>query len=148
MTETSNIYILDEPQFRHYWPKIEEGLVAQPELWEKWTTLNGMEEDVREGRLQMWVAGPQDGPITVVFATRTVQTWAGKVLQVVFMYGDGAMRLIECIDMTLDRYAQFWDCSRIEFTGRKAWEPVAKKLGWEFMGITMTRPTRVIGKGN
>lgn len=148
--EKAEIAILNKAEFTHYWPKIEEVLDSRPDLWQKWTTKEGFVMDVMGGKLQVWVASPGSaGPITLVFATRLCDTWAGRVLQVPIAFGEGAVQMMPCLEGAIDRMAAFSGCTRIESTGRRGWERVLKpEFGWEFMGTTMTRPVRNLGKGN
>lgn len=142
--EKAEIAILTNEQFEHYWPQIQEGLDSRPDLWQKWTTKEGFVHDTLSGKLQVWVASPEaSAPITLLFATRLCETWAGRVLQVPIAFGEGAVRMMPCLEGAVDRMAKFSGCTRIEVTGRRGWERVLKpEFGWEFMGVTLTRPVR------
>jgi hypothetical protein len=134
-------YLLNAEQFRFYWPQIEECLDADPLLWNTVYTKEAIVSGVLEQRLQMWAVCDIDS-IHVVFMTHMVLNPAGRVLEVVWMFGRGAMDALYVIDAVLDSFAASQGCDTIKVTGRRGWDRVLRPLGVEYISSSWMRPVR------
>ena len=123
------IYLLNREQVEHYWPRIQAELEAQPELWNKWFTLEALDEMIINETVQVWVVSNKEEKITAIFMTQMICAPAGKVLQVFWMRGslpDGALKRIS---LTLDHFGNHHGCFLLSVIGRRGWERKLRKIG-------------------
>ena len=136
----SAIYLLDQKQVEHYWPRIEAELLAEPELWSNWWTLEALFAGMLNDTIQVWVISNPDEKLTAIFMTQILTAPAGRVLQVFWMRGkipDGA---INRISLTLDHFGKHHNCFRLCVAGRKGWERLLRPIGAQLDTIILTRP--------
>ena len=136
----SAIYLLDRKQVEHYWPRIEAELLAEPELWSNWWTLESLFEGIISDVLQVWVVSNSNEKLTAVFMTQILAAPAGKVLQVFWIRGklpDGALNRIS---LTLDHFGRHHGCFQLCVTGRKGWERKLRNLGARTDSVCLVRP--------
>src|SRR5262245_44143129 len=136
----SSVYLLNNEQLDHYWPRIEAELEAQPELWNKWFTIEALFEMAMAGNIQVWVVSNSEEKITAVFMSQILCVPAGKVLQVFWMRGtlpDGALKRIS---LTLDHFGNHHKCFLLSVVGRKGWERRLRDLGASLESVILSRP--------
>ena len=134
-----SIYLLNQEQVQHYWPRIEAELEAEPELWNGWWTTESLFDGSVTGVIQVWVVSHNE-KITAVFMSHILVAPAGKILQVFWMRGRLPEGALGQISLALDHFGQFHGCFRLTVHGRKGWERLLRHLNARFEGISLTRP--------
>lgn len=136
----AEVFMLDEARFEHYWPNITESLEAQPDLWNKWYTVESIRDRIMNNHMQAWVVCEKDGPIRAVFLTQILICEVGNILQLFWLRGNLPEGALKCISVALDRFGFHNGCCRLTLFGRRGWERRLAGLGAKFEGITLSRP--------
>lgn len=138
----ADCYMLDDEQFKHYWPKLSDALDQEPGLWNCEYTKDGIYAAVLSAQIKVWVVSSGDTIHLAFMTRRCLPANEVPVLQVFWIWGNGFIPVISLIDMALDRVAGFLNCGRIEALGRKGFERVLKPLGYEHKYSCFSRPVR------
>lgn len=140
MTEYT-AYLLDEAQIRHYWPKLEECLDAEPELWAKALSKEDIFKRSLHGAIQMWAVCNQD-TIHIAFMTQVIESKVERILQVWWMFGRDLEASLPCLDMVLNDYMNTIEADKLEVVGRKGFEKMLKPWGFRYEYSLYSRPVR------
>lgn len=130
--------LLNGPRFEHYWDAISEQLDRFPAIWSWWWTKEEIRESVLRGSMSCWAVGSWETIRFIMFTTIT-EYERRKVLQILIAFGDGIEECIPASQAALERYAQFWECDRVEVVGRLGWRKWLRPLGFEIMSATFGR---------
>jgi hypothetical protein len=136
----SEVYLLDNAQCEEHWDKIEQALIEEPELWDKWFTKEGILARIRDTTLQAWVVCEKDEGVAAVFLTQILVSELGKVLNVFWLKGELPEGALKCISLALDTFGEYHGCYRLYVNGRKGWERKLKGLGANFESLALSRP--------
>lgn len=135
--------VMTEPVFMHYWPKIEQLLDAEPELWNYDLTKEQLYEGILAGRFQAWAVQDSEW-LKVVFLTRLYESDNGTMtLQLWWMWGVELAKFLPLLEGVLNKRANELNCSRIEITGRKGWGRFLAPLGVQHLYSVYGRPVRI-----
>lgn len=135
--------MLNPEQIQYYWPKIQDALDAEPELWQHSFTKDSLLARSLAGKIQVWAVSSDD-LIHLCFMTQVYTMPANNFLQIFWMYGEGLKSTLPMIDVIMDKFAIANNCQMIEVVGRKGFERILKPFGAEFMCSTYSRPVRLV----
>jgi len=129
-----------------YWPQIEQALDVQPELWDVANTKDSLLARALAGHIQVWALATND-VLHVVFFTQLYQTVTTTIFQIFWAYGEDLISSMPFVNDAFDSFAAAQGASRIEVQGRKGFEPLLKRIGYNVDYVTYTRPVSV-SRGN
>lgn len=121
-----------------YWSNIVEMLKRVPDTWAS-TTLEALYNNAISGNMQVWLIGPKDKIVVVAF-THILNFPAARILEVIWLGGQGALDGLDVMDSTISEFARVQGCSRIDITGRRGWLPEAKRHGFREVATIFSRP--------
>lgn len=121
-----------------YWPNIVEMLKRVPDTWAS-STLESLYQSAIAGHMQVWLVGPKDKIVSVVF-THILDFPAARTLEVIWLGGQGALNGLDVMDSTISEFARAQNCSRIDITGRRGWLLEAKRHGFREVATIFSRP--------
>jgi hypothetical protein len=131
--------LLPYSHIQHYWPHIEDMLKRVPQTWQD-HTLESLHDRALAGTMQVWGLGPKECIRVVVF-TQVVNFPATRVLEVIWMAGEGGLLYgLDVADAVVEDFARTQHCSRIDLYGREGWEKIAKSHGYRKLAVVLSRP--------
>ena len=118
-----------------WWPVVSEWCVAALEYGCGLLELEDIVAGVAARDMQMWLVFDDDRPVAVCI-TEILSFPRKKMLSAFIIGGVGLESWVGQLDDTLTRYAQGQGCTVLNGSGRRGWERVLKKFGWEHPATT------------
>ena len=128
----------------HYWDDIKTMLEKVPQTW-RLHTIESFYMGALEGRIQVWSVGTKTEVKAVLF-TQLALYPAHRVLQGIWMCGEGALEGLDILDGVATRFARIQGCDEIQIHGRRGWKPLVSKLGYveDYTVFTKSVPKDVL----
>lgn len=123
------VQLCDRAAIDLYWDDIVGMLKKVPETW-LCHTLESLYANAISGTMQVWTVGPSDKVLAVVF-THVLEFPAMRILDVIWLCGEGALEGLDVLDTTVEEFARVQNCSRIDAIGRRGWKGEAEKRGFK-----------------
>jgi hypothetical protein len=112
-----------------------------PHIWAPWWTKEYLFEAVLVGRVQCWAVGPQERIQLIIFTQIAIYP-AARILQSLFILGNGLDEGLPVLAATLKRFAELQDCAACEVTGRKGWKKKLASEGFVQRGVVLECPVQ------
>ena len=126
----SQIYLLSDEQFKHYWPNIRLELKRIPQ-YRTWMTDEGVFEAAVKGAMQFWALSTDS--IQCILMTEIRSYPGGKTLRFIGAVGQNFDEFLPQVESIFGRVARSLGCDKVEVVGtRRGWYRKLRKLGFEF----------------
>lgn len=119
------------PMLPIVWPMLEFDVVKEQRAWDDTATVDGVREDLERGALQLWVLLDQNDVVRMSIMTRVTLCDVGRVMSIVWAHGKEVEEILHYLD-AVEAAAKDIGCVRLEVRGRKGWERVLKKQGYDY----------------
>lgn len=136
----THIAVLTGEQVEHYWQEFEQLLDAEPELWQRAFTKQGLKQQLLDGGVHLWAVANAREEVDIFFLSRVYRTEVEKIFQIFWMMGHDLSQALPAIEVLLDDVAGRQGCTFFEVVGRKGFERVLGKIGFRFEAATFFRP--------
>lgn len=121
--------LIESERISDYWVDIENYLCAAVSRDDGQSTIGSVYSDLKTGHSQLWIARV-DNDIVCACVTDIVQYPASKRLLIKYCGGQLMTVWIDFIE-TIKGFAKAEGCDSVEVVGRKGWEKVLHKYGFD-----------------
>jgi hypothetical protein len=118
------------------WPELRKVLLQHSHLWDTEHTIESLYGHFRDGSIQLWVIGQEEGAY-MYFVTTITEYPAGKVFEIVLGVGSNLFDFLVPSIEYLKHYAAVLGCTGFEILGRPGWMRPLKKLGFDVRSVRM-----------
>lgn len=121
-----------------YWEYVKHELERALKDQYNRTSINDVYEMIQDKKAQLWAL--HDGEVKAVMVTEIISYKNLKAVKIWLVTGTELDTWLDTLIETVSNWAKEQGCTVMEFTGRKGWEKVLNKKGFNDSKISMTKP--------
>jgi hypothetical protein len=119
------------------WDEVKDGLQKALDVDSNKYTLDYLKRAIEQKRMQLWCI--HDGTLRAAFITRITDYPNARILECMALTGRDPAMWIGFLLESMHKFAKENECDLMETGGRKGWERLFKKHGWDDFHIRMSR---------
>lgn len=126
---TYRVYLVPPSEVSEYWPEAIDLLRPAIEQSGGRMTEKDVLHDIITGVEHLWIIFEDEA--VVAACSTTINVYPSKrVLNVLFLGGDGFNNWVGELDQKLSEFCLFVNCSAMELIGRRGFKRAVQQLGW------------------